>query len=180
MMHVTITRAELLASLAYFEDMSIERLAAEAQVYATGVGMVIDCAGNSVQLAARGQWQRVARVPASLFIGLAKRPPSGDEIVMRVEGERFFLGSTSAECVLQDEPETRIIMPLDPSLAALFRTNFHYPQDVIDQAGLLRAVDAAVEQSLTLIRDAADVLAPLGISAPVLRDLVVAHLKDEA
>jgi hypothetical protein len=158
--------------------MTIHRLAAEAQVYANGIGMIVDCAGNSVEFAARGQWEQVARVPASIFIGLSKRPPSADETVMRVDGARFYLGSTSADCVVQATPETRIVIPLDPSLRDLFKLNFQYPQDAIDDGGLQRAVDAAVEESLTLIRDAAVTLAPLGISAEQLRDLVISHLKD--
>jgi hypothetical protein len=176
MMQVTIDRGELLQVLGYFGGMTIDRIVAEAQVYSTGVGMIIDCAGNSVEFAARGQWDGVARVPASLFIGLAERPPAWPELVMRVAEDRFYIGNTSAQCVVQPDPETSITVPLDPSLRDLLAVHLQHPKSAVENAGLKRAVDAAADKSSSLIRSAADILAPLGITAEHLADLLVSQI----
>lgn len=172
MMRAFVDRDELLEAFNIIKGMRPASFAADAQVAFENGQLVIDSAGNSVTMEAHGEWPGVARVPMSFFVGLAKRPPDRDAVEFRVEGERFHIGSTSIACAVQSEREGAISIPLDPPITTLLKLAFTESHDLVEKAGLTRAVRNAEVRAGRRVDQAAVHLKTLGIEAEELAAFV--------
>jgi len=176
-MRLVIDRSEAIEALDAFLAFAPNRFAADCQLHFDGENLTIDRAGNSVSMAARGQWASVARVAGSFFEGLAYELPDSDPIEMRVDDGRLHIGTLSVDCAVQEVMQTEVWAPIDADLPTLLSLHFCFAPEQIEAAGLARAIEEARHEASEYIEEAAAILAPLGITSPELANFIRTFLQ---
>jgi hypothetical protein len=115
----------------------------EAIVSYDGACLHFELGGMAVTPAAKGSWAGQARVPGKFILGLAKLPPNGDSIQIRMKDGRFYFGSSSIECKWQPAWSKQIELPINPSITDLLTLRFHYTDEDIATSGLAQSVRKA-------------------------------------
>lgn len=132
----------------------------------------IDLAGHTVIVPAVGVWPGQARTSGQFALTLAKMPPNSDLLTFRVAEGRLHVEQFSTHCVWQGAEAAVIQLPVNPSLTQLLRVRFTYSETEIEQSGLTKVIQSAVERREALVSKAADILAPLEIFSHDLRQWI--------
>lgn len=151
-----------------------------AVVSMEGQALKVAFVGGAVSIPAEGSWAGEVRVPTLLFVRLAvnlpKGIPAGDPLPIEVREDRLYVGTAWGRCVWQAAFGSEIPLPLDPDFMTLLKLPSRYSEDRLERAGLLPRVREAQERSRRLVRKAADVLSPLGVTESDLQRLVQERL----
>ena len=172
-----VSRAALAEGLATLAGLT-HAPGAEAVLSHDGLHLLIELAGTSFTVLARGTWPGRARVAGSLLRGLARALPPGDTLRLRLEDGRLRLGSMSVPAQRQDlAPRTTIALPMDPALAVRLAVALAFTEAEIATAGLTDLVADAREEAGPLMASAVDALAPLGVTRADMEDFVTAVVR---
>lgn len=154
-----------------------------AVVSMEGENLKIAFVGGAVSVPAEGRWAGEVRVPTLLFARLARNLPTGipagDPLPVELRDDRLYVGSAWAKCVRQAAFHSEIELPLDPDLVTLLRLQLRYPTERLERAGVLARVKEARMEADRLIRQAAAILAPLGVPSADVYKLVLDRLRAE-
>ena len=71
-----------------------------------GSHLELEIAGLGTRTPATGAWAGTANVPSSFLLGIAKLPPPGDPISIRIEEGRLHIGGSSVACIWHPSPMT--------------------------------------------------------------------------
>jgi hypothetical protein len=96
---VSVSRKDFEKACALFRKHCKPSPAARATFHFDGEHLDIDVAGIGHALPAEGVWTGIVETSAQFMVGIAKVPPNGDPIEVRVEGDRLHIGSCSITCV---------------------------------------------------------------------------------
>ena len=100
-----------------------------------------DLSGVTATAPAEGSWPCQVRVRAGALLPLAKVPPAGDPLVVRVEDERIHFGPTfSCACCLQPIWRASIQFPLNDDADMLLGLKLRYTPEEIEHSGLKDSV----------------------------------------
>jgi hypothetical protein len=144
----------------------------ESVVRFSGGELRVSCGGREFSTPASGRWPGEARVSASLWVALAKVPPTQDPLSISVRAGRLHVGPSSAPCRWQKDGLARVEVPLGASLLDILRLGAQHDPDTLRQSGVDRVVTQARADADRRLKDAARTLAPLGISLPQLAVLL--------
>jgi len=143
--------------------------------------LAIDLAGNVAWLPADGNWPGEARLAGSAMERLAKVLPKEDPLVLRVEGDRFFVARFSVPCERRASSlptPVRELVPPNADLFEILMIRSRCSREEIDAAGaagLMRQAEARMDE---LCDRAADILAPYCVGAAHLRRLCEGHAEE--
>ena len=179
---VRVARAELVEALVPIKRaFTRKECDAPAIVSMEGDRLKVAFLGGSLSVAAEGSWAGEVRVPLLLFVRLAKNLPkgipAGDPLRVEVREGRLWVGTAWGRCVWQAAFRSEIELPLDPDFLTLLRLPLRYPDDRLERAGLLARVQEAREKARDMIREAAVVLAPLGVTLAEVRACAEASVR---
>jgi hypothetical protein len=178
---VSVTRIELVETLGRMARLIPQEETAEALLGVDDGMLSISASGVAVSLPAFGTWTGEVRVSARFIRMVGLDPPEGDPLVVEVRDERLFFGTKlSAPCVEQDAWKSEIPIALNSTVVDMLRLHFLYSQERLERAGLARRVKEAESVALDAIREAANPLEPLGISADDLQRLILRWLAETA
>jgi hypothetical protein len=144
----------------------------EAVVRYSAGELHVSCGGAQFSTPAGGRWPGEARVSASLWVALAKVPPTQDPLSMSVRDGRLRVGSSSAPCRWQKDGLARVEVPLGATLLDILRLGAQHDLDTLRQSGVDRVVTQARADADRRLQEAARKLAPLGIGLSQLNALL--------
>lgn len=176
---LTVTQSELLPALRTLSGVVEPTQASEAVLtYKDGL-LTISLPGASVDVPAQGAWPGLVRFPGLFLLSLARVPPRGDPLNLKVTGGRFRISTSSVQCSVEEvKQKPNLEVPLDASLTTLVRVHLTNDYGDIERAGLLPLVQSAIERRDEFISEAAEILAPLEISADALKLFVNDYIVD--
>jgi hypothetical protein len=128
--------------------------------------------GFTVQAHAEGELPGLTRIPGVKAINLSKVLPTDDPLIIALEEERFYIGSLSIPCYWDNVRPRPIEIPNDAPLTTLLGVRLQYSHDDIFASGLLKPVNEAVNKRKMLVKRAANILEPLGVSLEEVERLV--------
>ena len=137
----------------------------------------IELGGMTVTPTATGKWSGQIRIPGSYIMALAKIPPSGDPVIVKVENGWIHFGPTSVKCKSQDSWSRVIELPMNATAADILTLHFQYSPEEIEASGYSKVVKETEAWAAGKIKKAAVELEKLHISEEVLREFVYARLK---
>jgi hypothetical protein len=158
-----VARSELLAALRPIGKMLRKDTKQEAVIDPAPGGAEISLGGISMLLEGEGEWSQRVRVPGRYLIGVARKPPPDDPIVLSVAGERFHVGAMALPCVASPALFEKVELPMEPTPAEVLALRHRHGAMVIEQSGFERELKAAQERRDKLIAQATKTLAPLGV-----------------
>lgn len=144
----------------------------EAVVRFSGDDLHVSCGGAQFSTPARGRWPGEVRVSSSLWVALAKVPPTQDPLLISVRDGRLRVGSSSAPCRWQKDGLARVDVPLRATLLDILRVGAQHDADTLRQSGVDRVVAQARADADRRLQEAARKLAPLGIGLSQLNALL--------
>lgn len=144
----------------------------ESVVRFSGGELHVSCAGREFSTPASGRWPGEARVSASLWVALAKVPPTQDPLSIAVLDGRLRVGSSSTPCRWQKDGLARVDVPLGATLLDILRLGVRHDPDMLRQSGVDRVITQARADADRRLKEAARMLSPLGISLPQLTVLL--------
>lgn len=175
--YLTIPRKELTEAFRLLKRLCKPRHDEEAILSYDGSCLHIELGGMTVTPGATGTWIGQVRIPGSYLMGLAKMPPAGDPMIVKVENGWLHFGSTSIKCKSQDSWSRIIELPMNATVGQILSLRFQFSPEEIEASGyakVLREAEASAERK---IEKAAKELAEFHIKAEALREFVHAHLK---
>lgn len=132
-------------------------------------GLELSLGGVGMIIPGEGQWTLRARIPGAYLVRLAGQPPQGESVEIRIESGRCFIDSMSLPCESSAPLGGRVELPMDPGLGEVLALRQEHGPNVIEQSGLRRELAAAGEERDRLLNEAAELLAPLGVTLADLR-----------
>lgn len=135
----------------------------EAVVRFSGGKLHVSCGGAQFSTPATGRWPGEARVSASLWVALAKVPPTQDPLSMTVRDGRLRVGTSSAPCRWQKEGLARVEVPVGATLLDILRLGAQHDPETLRQSGVAQTVAQARADADRKLAQAARTLTPLGI-----------------
>lgn len=140
--------------------------------------LTIALPGMRTAVPADGTWVPRVRVPARILLDLGRHLPEEDPLLLKVQEDHLVLGGHAIPCQ-RDHPELRLVrLPLNASPADILRVAATHTPEEIEQSGLTRLVRRTQERRHRLVARAGVLLAPLGISADDLNQLVDKCLRE--
>ena len=138
--------------------------------------------GLETTAAAEGNWPGAAFVFRMNILQIAQVPPLKDPVVVEVTGERIKIEGFRTDCrwtpagkaslpAFENEPPAPKHVK-DTTFPTLVSMGLDYSPDKVASLGLTVQVDAAKRKKDQLVEEAAQILAPLGITAADLQMLV--------
>jgi hypothetical protein len=174
---LTIQRAEMLAAFKTLRKLCRPSPSEEAVLSYDGACLHIELGGMAMTPAATGTWNGQARVPGSFILGLAKLPPSGDPVHIRVEQGRLHVGSTSVGCVWQAAWSKQIELPVNPSTTDLLTLRFNYTDGEIAASGLKQVLSEAEARLSGKLELAVQHLTEYDVTIQDMRGFLDRHLR---
>lgn len=176
---LTVTQSELLPALRTLSGVVEPKQASEAVLTHKDGLLTISLPGASVDVPAQGTWPGLVRFPGLFLLSLARVPPRGDPLNLRVAGGRFRIATSSVQCSVEEvKQKPNLDVPLDASLTTLVRVFLTNDHGDIERAGLDPLVQSAIARRDELISEAAEILAPLEISGDALKLFVNDYIVD--
>jgi hypothetical protein len=176
---LTVTQSELLPALKTLSGVVEPTQASQAVLTHKDGMLTISLPGASVDVPAQGTWPGLVRFSGLFLLSLARVPPRGDPLIFKVSRGRFRVSTSSVDCSVEEvKQKPNLEVPLDASLSTLVRVHLTNDYGDIERAGLDPLVKKAIERRNELIEEAAEILAPLEISAAALRALVNDYIID--
>jgi hypothetical protein len=164
-----ISRAALVEMLGPMGKFLRKDIRQEAILDPAPGGLEVSLGGIAIVVAGEGSWTQRVRVPGRYFVGIARRPPSGDPIEIAVVGERCKIGSVSLPCEMSPAEGANVELTMDPFAGEVLALRQQHTSGVIEKSGLLPELKAAEERRDRLLVRALEVLAPLGVTEGDLR-----------
>jgi hypothetical protein len=174
-----VGRAGLLEVFRLLLSVGKPRKAEQVVLSFDGNCLHFDLSGMTATAAAKGSWPCQVRVRATALLSLAKVPPAGDPLVLRVEDGRIHFGPTfSCACDLQSMWKAAIQLPLNYDAAMLLGLKLRYTPEQIEQSGLKETVANAEKNCMRHVSTAAVALAPYLVKQEDIRALVDQSLRE--
>lgn len=175
-----VSSKELLPALKQVKKLCKPQPGEEAILSFDGQCLHIELGGMSVAPAAKGSWNGQARVPGTFLINIAKLPPSGDPIQIRVSEGRLHLGTTSIGCRWQDAWSKLIVLPMNATKLDLLALRFQHSDEEIAASGFSESVADARKWQAKKLEFAMQHLKAFNISPRALEMFVDAQLRSQA
>ena len=148
--------------------------------------MVFRYGGVETQADAEGDWPGAAYVSRMNILQIARVPPVKDPVVVEVTGERINFEGFFTDCrwtpakagtvsSFKNEPPALKAAP-DTTFPTLVSMGLDYSQEKVASLGLTAQVEKARLKKDQLVDDAAEILAPLGITGADIHLLVKSAL----
>jgi hypothetical protein len=134
--------------------------------------LVASVQGVEVRIPATGRWRGVARVDARALRALVRVPPKAGNLEISYDNGRLYFGSWSVNAAWQDIAPPRVDLPINPDHVTLLGLAHAYNRIELENAGLWSAIAGARQEADALLKDAARLLAPLGIGNVALESLL--------
>ena len=138
----------------------------------------VDIQGVTSAIRARGRWTGQVRIPVTMLSAIEGGLGKG-ELLLTVQGQALSFDDMTVGCVWDDSVRASIRFPQTSDIINKLRTFDRYTEDEIDRSGLGGIARDAYEERDKMIKRAAKALAPLGIEAEDVRDLVNRHVRGE-
>jgi hypothetical protein len=138
--HLTITKKALNEAFRLLKKLCKPRHDEEAVLSYDGGCLHIELGGMTVTPTATGTWSGQVRIPGSYIMGLAKLPPTGDPVIVKVEDDWIYFGSTSFKCKSQDSLGRLIELSMNATAADILSLRFQYSETEIEAAGYTKVV----------------------------------------
>ena len=145
--HLTIARVELNEAFRLLKKLCKPRPDEEAVLSYDGGCLHIELGGMTVTPGATGTWPGQVRIPGSYLMALAKLPPTGDPLLLKVENGRIHFGSSSVGCTSQDAWTRVIELPMNATTAQILSLRFEYSLEEIEAAGYAKVVSETEERA---------------------------------
>ncbi len=175
-----IARAELVAALRTLGKLAKTRQARKSKAILSWAppALVIELAGYSVKVPAKGHLAGQIRVDATPLLALAIVPPPADPVVLVTEPpDRLAIGTLKLKAGWQSVEANLIKLPANPTLPLLLALSERYTEAEIERSGCTRIVKEARERRDRVLDQATETLAPFGITRADLAALVNAAMK---
>jgi hypothetical protein len=178
---IRVSRAELAKALALV-TIGVRKRAFPSEVRFSVVDGFLEIAGPGAahSIRAQGTWPSAVLTDAGALKRVASKLPSGDPTVMRAENSRLYIGTFSIDAKVLDIAPTSTQLAIGASgsdvLLAVERMG---EARVVGSIGM-RAFDAAKEELLVCIGNAARYLEPYGVTHEDLASLVRGALQQKA
>jgi hypothetical protein len=145
----------------------------------------VESIGGKVRVPATGSWPGAAVVPADLLKRLIRALPEEDPIRLQAGDNQFSIARLILPCECHGDSEAAPqvygeLIPADLPAHEMLKLGDQYPAEAIEAAGLAPAVAAAKEKIESIVRRAATVLQPYGVTGDRLLELVKKHAADPA
>ena len=143
----------------------------------------VESIGGKVQIPATGSWPGAAVVPADLLKRLIRALPEQEPVRLQAGDNQFSIARLILPCECHANSETAPqvygeLIPADLPAHEMLKLGDQYPAEAIEAAGLAPAVAAAKEKIESIVRRAATILQPYGVTEGELMALVEKHAAD--
>ena len=145
---------------------------AEALLWAENGELFVSVPGVETSADATGVLPGRVRVPFWFVRGLAKIPPPGDPLVVKVRDGKLMIGSVSAPCIVEYESREKIELPLNATPLSILKLAYRHTPMEIESSGLAKPVADAEEWRDGQITRAHNHLYELGVTREELVELV--------
>jgi len=186
MWNLEVGRSEFLDALRRIVPKSSKETPHARVIFTFSDGhLSIESIGGKVQIPATGTWPGTAAVPADLLKRLTRALPEEDPLRLQAAGNQFTVSRLflPCECHATAEAAPQVygeLIPANLSLREMLKLCDQYPAEAIDAAGLSPAVAAAQARVDSIVKRAATVLQPYGVTEGELMALVEKHSADSA
>lgn len=141
--------------------------------------LVVHCGGASARAGAEGEWPGRLRVSSSALLGLGEVLPEENPLPVQVTGDKLRIGSVSISCTWDETERELVAIPMNANLLRLLQVDQQYPDDVLEGSGLAMKIEEARQHSESLLDEAVETLAPLGITREDLVELLQSRLESD-
>jgi hypothetical protein len=143
----------------------------------------VESIGGKVHVPATGTWPGSCAVPAELLKRLTRALPEEDPLQLKATDNQFTVSRLilPCECRATSEAAPQLygeLIPANLTLHEMLKLCDQHPAEAIEAAGLAPAVAAAQQKVDSILRRAATVLQPYGVTEEELMALVEKHAAD--
>jgi hypothetical protein len=178
MWNLEVGRSEFLDALRRIVTKSSKETPHARVIFTFSDGhLSIESIGGKVQIPATGAWPGTAAVPADLLQRLTRALPEEDPLRLQATGNQFTVSRLflPCECHATIEAAPQVygeMIPANLALHEMLKLCDQYPAEAIGAAGLAPVVAAAQQKVDGILKRAATVLQPYGVTEDELMALV--------
>jgi hypothetical protein len=144
-----------------------------------GENLDIEAVGVGQSFPATGSWPGTVIVRKEFLNVLKFSASRAQSLVLRVEGDRLWLGSATVPCAVQHTKAPEIFVPTNASLRYLLVLRAKHADAALSASGAMPLIVDAEARRDRLVAKAAELLAPMGVETADLRELVDQTVKRE-
>lgn len=179
-----VRRSELLDALQRIVPKSRKETPHARVIFAFSDGhLSVESIGGKVHVPAAGTWPGAAAVAADLLKRLTRALPEEDPLRLQATDKQFTVSRLSLPCECRTTLDAAPavygeLIPANLTLHEMLKLRDQYPSEAIKAAGLAPAVAAAQAKIDIILKRAATVLQPYGVTEAELVTLVEKHAAD--
>ena len=151
-MWLEVSRPELSNILGRFPDISRLLSYGQAQLYFNGGKLIAKAPAFSFEVAAKGEWWEVARIPLQFLYDLKRELLEGDIVKIRSDGGRVWFNNFSVTASFQSGVYDDYPIDIDAKLIDILRARRTLGEEKLIRSGLHPMVKVAMIEFCDLIQ----------------------------
>lgn len=174
---VEVSRTEFIQGLKSLRVALTGKNPPDAILWVADGFLFIKAGGSQVKVAANGTLVGQARIKGKVIEFLRKALPDGDPLIIQKMEGKVGISNLSLTCTWENPVSTTITIPINASLVHILGLWQRYSNEEIEKSGFAPKFIAADQERTKRIKQAVELLKPMGVTEEGLTILVDESIK---